>query len=203
MSRPGTAGFGPPARSSFPLWKTLVVIALVLELVVILFLIANRSDVEVSAQSERPSESPSIAQGGRFEELGSPYRFSYPKSWNLETEGSVTKLLSPGNEIAIAVGPAPPGDVLLASDRLIAGLTNRYDNARTKDRELTSVGGNLGLTVTGSAVNEFGVKVRFAVITFEGDGGGNFAITSFAAGADRDEADRALQEVIGDFEVLN
>jgi hypothetical protein len=188
------------------LWKGLVLVALLIELVVIVVLVGNRPDVVV-AEAEDPvsgssaAEDSSSSDGARFEDPDVPYSFAYPKGWEIESGDSVTKLLSPGNDIAIAVGPAPPGDVLVASDRLIEGVTERYSDAETKGRELTNVGGNLGLTVTGTAVNEFGVRLRFAIVTIEGTADNeNFAITSFAA-ADGKSPERAVQQVVDDFAI--
>lgn len=185
-------------RESFSIWKALVVIALVVELVVVIVLISGRSDVTTT---EPQAAAPTSDTGSRFEDGNAPYSFDYPEGWEIENEDSVTKLLSPGNDIAIAIGPAPSGDVLAASDQLVDGLAERYAEATTKSRELTRVGGNLGLTVAGTAVNEFGVKVRFAIVTVEGNEGENFAITSFAAPAAKNP-EGALQEVVDGFEIL-
>ena len=187
-------------RESFSIWKAFVVIALVVELVVVIVLISGRSDVTTTAP---PAAAPpsSSETGSRFEDGDAPYSFDYPDGWEIENEDAITKLLSPGNDIAIAIGPAPSGDVLAASDQLVDGVADRYADAVTKDRKLTRVGGNLGLTVSGTAVNEFGVKVRFAIVTVEGNEGDNFAITSFA-GPDAKNPDGALNEVIDGFEIL-
>jgi predicted Zn-dependent protease len=184
-------------REAFSIWKALVVIALVVELVVVIVLISGRSDVTTI---EPPAAAPSSETGSRFEDEDAPYSFDYPDGWEIENADAITKLLSPGNDIAIAIGPAPSGDVLAASDQLVDGLAERYADATTKSRELTRVGGNLGLTVAGTAVNEFGVKVRFAIVTVEGNEGNNFAITSFAAPAAKDP-EAALQEVVDGFEL--
>ena len=164
----------------------------------VIVLINGRSDVAPTTRP--PATAPSAETGSRFEDEDAPYSFDYPDGWEIENEDAITKLLSPGNNIAIAIGPAPSGDVLAASDQLVDGVAERYADAVTKDRELTRVGGNLGLTVTGTAVNEFGVKVRFAIVTVEGNEGDNFAITSFAA-PDVKNPDVALQEVIDGFEI--
>lgn len=187
-------------RESFSIWKALVVVALVVELVVVFVLIRGRSDNAPVADTSSP---PSVASqsGSRFEDAGVPYSFDYPDGWELENEESVTKLLSPGNDIAIAIGPAPSGDVLSASDQLVDGVSDRYTDAATESRELTRVGGNLGLTVAGTAVNEFGIKVRFSITTIEGSEGDNYAITSFAAPKAKN-ADGALDEVIDGFELV-
>ena len=182
---------------SFSIWKALVVVALVVEVIVVLVLISGRSDVTVSD----PESVAATSEDGRFEDADGQYSFDYPDDWEIDQEDAVTKLLSPGNDIAIAVGPAPPGDVLASSDQLVEGVSDRYAKAQTKSRELTRVGGNLGLTVTGTAVNEFGVRVRFAIVTVEGTNANNYAITSFAAGVEGDAADRALAQVVENFEI--
>jgi hypothetical protein len=187
-------------RESFSVWKALVVVALVVELVVVFVLIRGRSDNGATVAST-PSPA-SQSSEGRFEDAGVPYAFDYPKGWEVKNEDSVTKLLSPGNDIAIAIGPAPSGDVLSASDQLVDGVSDRYAEAVTESRELTRVGGNLGLTVAGTAVNEFGIKVRYSITTIEGSEGSNYAITSFAAPEAKD-AERALEEVLGGFEVAD
>ena len=187
-------------RESFSVWKALVVVALVVELVVVFVLIRGRSDNGATVASNSPSAE-SQSSEGRFEDAGVPYAFDYPDDWRIENEDSVTKLLSPGNDIAIAIGPAPAGDVLSASDQLVDGVSDRYSDAVTESRELTRVGGNLGLTVAGTAVNEFGIKVRFSITTIEGTESENYAITSFAAPGAKN-ADRALDEVIDGFELV-
>lgn len=191
---------GRSPREPLSLWKALIVVALLVELVVIVVLVRNRPEVVVTEDPSSVSSSAgSTPEGERFEDPDVPYSFAYPQGWKLETGDRVTKLLSPGNDIAIAVGPAPSGDVLVASDRLIEGVVARYSDAETKGRKLTSVGGNLGLTVTGSAVNEFGVRVRFAIVTIEGpEDDKNYAITSFAA-PDARNPERAVREITADF----
>lgn len=190
-------GRSKPSRGSFSIWKALILGALVIELIVIVVLISDRPEV---VPTERPIRA-SSDKAQRFEDPEVPYSFAYPKGWQLENDDMVTKLVSPGNNIAIAVGPAPSGDVLVLSDRLVEGITERYADARTKSRKLVSVGGNLGLTVSGTAINRFGVRVRFAIVTIEGtEGSNNYAITSFAA-ADVEDPERALQEVVDDFAI--
>lgn len=193
MNRPGW-----DRRESFSIWKALVVVALVVELVVVVILISGRSDNGTS--SEPTTAATRSGNQERFRDAGVPYSFDYPDGWEIENADSVTKLLSPGNDIAIAIGPAPSGDVLSASDQLVDGVADRYADAKTKSRELTRVGGNLGLSVAGTAVNEFGVKVHFAIVTIEGTGGDNFAITSFAA-PDAERPQQALQEVVAGFDI--
>ena len=162
----------------------------------IVALVRSRSDVTGTDVSSTASES-----DGTFEGSDAPYSFDLPEGWEVDNEDAVTKLLSPGNDIAIAIGPAPRGDVLSSSDRLVDGVADRYSDAITESRDLTRVGGNLGLTVAGTAVNEFGVKVRFSITTIEGSEDKNYAITSFSA-LDARGADRALKQVIQDFEIV-
>ena len=189
----------PPAsvKERMPAWKGLVIAALLVELVVIVVLVRDRGIEPVRSSDETTTS----AATERFDEPGAPYSFAYPDKWELENDGSVTKLLSPGNDIAIAVGPAPSGDVLASSDQLVEGVAARYTDAETKSRELTRVNGNLGVSVSGTAVNQFGVSVRFSIVTVEGENK-NYAITAFAAqDVEVDVAERALAEVVEDFEI--
>jgi predicted Zn-dependent protease len=186
------------SSGSFSIWKALVVVALVVEVIVVFVLIGGRS---VAPESDPGAEVAASSEAGRFADPGVPYSFDYPDGWEIENEEAVTKLLSPGNDIAIAVGPAPAGDVLSSSDQLVEGVSDRYSDAKTDSRELTRVGGNLGLAVTGTAVNEFGIPVRFAIVTIEGTKSANYAITSFAAGVSDQTADRVLQKVVDNFEL--
>lgn len=179
-----------------PAWKGLVIAALLVELVVIVVLVRDRGAVPPASRDAEVT----TAAGTRFDEPGVPYSFDYPDEWELDNDGAVTKLLAPGNDIAIAVGPAPSGDVLASSDQLVEGVAARYTDAETKIRELTRVNGNLGVSVSGIAVNRFGVSVRFSIVTVEGETK-NYAITAFAAGDTAEVADRALAEVVNDFEI--
>lgn len=188
------------ASSSF--WKGLLVAAIVVEMAVVVLLVAGRDSATTTSDSavNNAPGLPTTGTGSRFVHPRLGYSFDYPDGWTVERQAAVTKLVAPGNDMAIAVGPAPSGDVLASNDSLLAGLGDRYENIQADAPRLTRVGGELGLTVTGTAVNEVGVTVTFKIVTIEG-GERSYAITSFAAPSAVKDAKDALDIVVGGFEI--
>ena len=99
------------------------------------------------------------------------YLFSYPDSWDLYTSGETDDLVSPGEDIKVSFGVAPPGPLRQASNGVLGRLTDAYSNVElVSDRVERTEQGQRGLVTGATATDANGAFVRLMAIIIRGPG---------------------------------
>jgi hypothetical protein len=127
--------------------------------------------------TEETNEEPAPT-GEEFINDDGGYSFEHPPDWQVASDGSVSDVESPDNEAIVSFGIAPEGDLLVASDRLMALLRESYEGFELAEEDVQSFGNDLAMVRSGTAAsgNE---DLRFQTVVIK-TSEGNYAITSFA-----------------------
>jgi hypothetical protein len=110
---------------------------------------------------------------------GAGYSFTYPASWEMETDGAVSKVSSPGRRVVVSVGPGPDGTLRQTSDAFVASIDRQYEGVDISSRENLSLDGNPALLTGGTAVNERGTEMSVYAIAID-KAGGSYIVAGFS-----------------------
>lgn len=150
--------------------------------------------------SPSPSASALAYADTPYQDATLGYSFSYPKSWLVRANGSVTQLLNPNRQALVTFGRGPAGSLSKASDAYFASLRERYNDFDPSFTQVETIAGAVARVMVGQATNEDGKRLRFKGILIHGEDE-NFAVASFAALGISSSVQAALDEIIGSFEV--
>jgi uncharacterized membrane protein len=160
--------------------KTVLALVIIGELVAIAVLARNDTEPPSRGSGRARIETESD-DAGTYSNPAAGYSFDYPDSWKLEPDGTVTKISSPDGNTVISLGPGAGSDPLTASEKLTVRLENAYDSVDLSNREVVSVGDELGVVLEGKATNRSGARLRFRVAAVQGPDHG-WAVTGFTSG---------------------
>ena len=146
--------------------------------------------------SPSPSASAPAHADTPYENATLGYTLSYPGSWILRVNGSLTELLNPSRQALVSFGRGPAGSLSKASDAYFTSLRQRYDDFDPSFTEVEIISGAVARVMVGRATNENGKRLRFRVILIHGEDE-NLAIASFAALDVSSSVQAALDEIIG------
>jgi hypothetical protein len=140
--------------------------------------------------------------GGRsLENEAGGYSVTYPRAWEAITEGPVSKLVSPSEMVVISIGPGVSDSLSDESERSADLLERTYEEIRISEPRPLTIGTSSALEISGTAINDAGVRVRFRAIAIEGSGGNRFIMAFAATDAPADEAS-AINGVVSSFRPL-
>jgi hypothetical protein len=117
------------------------------------------------------------------------YSFALPTSWHVDHDGTVSKVTSPAQDVVVAIGTAPMGNVESLADDVVDRLGGIYSRVRVTSEETMTLGSDPAILIEGRAVNEAGADLYFYALTVKGKGQ-NFALTAFVS----PDAEAQLQE---------
>ena len=106
------------------------------------------------------------------------YSFGFPVGWKVVSEGSLSRITSPDRKVVISLGVAPAGSLAAASSEFLQLLRRDYNAVRFRDRDSVTINRARAARVTGNAVNQHDVAIRFTAVTLT-RGGRNFTIAAF------------------------
>jgi hypothetical protein len=128
------------------------------------------------------------------------YLFSYPDGWKLTRSGTSTTLVDPRSDLVMAFATAPSAPLEETTGRVLDGLTSPYRDVEivTRASQLTEQGQN-SLVLGGTAIDEAGNRIRFLVVTIEGQAR-NWSITvRYEPNADPTKSITAVEQIVGSF----
>jgi hypothetical protein len=186
---------------SFSWWKGLVVGLGVLELAALIYFGAIKNNAP-SSSTEVAATPTSEFDLQKFESPAAGFSFDRPRGWDVETAGRTVKVVDPKRRMALAVGPAPSGNVSNALDSLLVLLDSSYRDVRVTNRDVRILDADVAVSAMGSATNLGGEKMGFIVVTTEGTER-NYAITAFTAkDKTTDRTTRLVAAVVDSFQEL-
>jgi hypothetical protein len=115
---------------------------------------------------------------GRVDRSGG-YSFRYPDGWELQTEGAVSKVLSPDRRMVVSVGPGLDDSLRQTSDEFVALVERQYQGVNVSSGARVSVDGSPGLITSGTAINERGAEIRLFAIAMD-ESGRHYLVTGFS-----------------------
>ena len=187
-------------QASFTWWKALVVILGALEVATLIYfgVVKPNTHEPIEAVSTPTSEfqlKPYVSKDAGFS-------FDRPGGWDLTTSGRTVKVVDPKRRVALAVGPAPSGNVSDSLDSLLGLLDSSYHDVRVTNRDVRILDSDVAVSAAGQATNLGGEKMGFIVVTTEGDTQ-NYAITAFTA-KDKatDRTKRLVAAIVDSFEEI-
>ena len=128
----------------------------------------------------------------RYESTSAGFSFDRPRGWDVETSGRTVKVVDPKKRVALAVGPAPSGNVSDSLDSLLSLLDSSYHDVQVTNRDVRILDSDVAVSATGRATNLGGERMGFVVVTTEGEDR-NYAITAFTA---RDKASDRTKRLV-------
>jgi hypothetical protein len=108
------------------------------------------------------------------------YAVAVPRGLDVERAGAVLRLTSAQKDLVVVVGPAGPGRLAQAENRLLNRMREEYRRFSVLGTEPMRVDGRSARAAFGHAVNTAGTKVRFALVTVHA-GARNYSIAAYAA----------------------
>lgn len=192
----GRAGDSGGGRSFSNWWKGAVIAALLIEMVVVVVAIRNEPSPPPSSAVDHRSTGAEQAENLIVNEAGG-YSFAAPEGWKLDQDGSITRVESPDGETIVTIAEAPAGDVLGASDELLAAIEENYPSFRVNGRSVDRAAGALAIEVRGRVTNSSHAPLRFHLVVVEGQEQ-NLGITAFSRVNDvehRDETEDAIDSL--------
>ena len=128
------------------------------------------------------------------------YLFSYPDSWDLYTSGETDDLVSPGEDIKVSFGVAPPGPLRQASNGVLGRLTDAYSNVElVSDRVERTEQGQRGLVTGATATDANGAFVRLMAIIIRGPDQNRSITIRFSASSNPLHALSAIRQIVASF----
>lgn len=159
---------------------------------------APASSTEPSPEPERTEEPSRFATKLTVNREGE-YSFAHPPRWELVTDGSVSTVTSPNEDIVVTFGFGAPGDLGDASADLEDLIRSSYDVIDISQRGVAELAGARTVRFDGSARNIAGVIVGLDVFTIDGPGQENYAITVFSRHRVSGSSSAAIDEIISSF----
>lgn len=129
------------------------------------------------------------------------YSFGYPPRWDVVSDGSLTTLTSPKDDVIISIGYASRGGLASATTDLSELIRSTYEVLRMGPPRETTIGDALALVFKGRARNDDSAIVDFEVTTIQGSEGDNYALTVFSSSDADDSLDDVIDEVVGSFRI--
>jgi hypothetical protein len=130
------------------------------------------------------------------------YGFTYPRTWDLREDIRFTRLQSPNGRIVASFRLWEPGDLDVASSRLLDSLADDLGDLELIGMTRERIGGSRSIIVSGTTTNEAGRPVRFLAITIRGEPL-NYAISIFVPrGSDPTRVLPRLESIVSSFELL-
>lgn len=185
---------------SFTWWKSLVLFLAFVELATLAYFLVLKND---TARQLRATPSPiSEFNLEGYVNQSAGFSFDRPQGWDVTTAGRTVKVVDPKKQIALAVGPAPTGNVSDSLDTLLTLLDSNYHDVKVLDRNVRFLDNDVAVTASGQATNIEGKKMVFIVVTTEGDSQ-NYAIAAFTSrDKETGRTKRLVAEVVDSFEEL-
>ena len=100
-----------------------------------------------------------------FENEEGGYSFAHPPSWEVTTDGVVSKLVAPSRAVVVSFGPGSSNSLRREAIRSKELIEKTYDAVTFADPLELTIGSGPALEITGTATNDAGVRVDFRVIT--------------------------------------
>ncbi|MBI4259579.1 MAG: hypothetical protein HY658_03340 [Actinobacteria bacterium] len=176
-------------RLSSPLGRGLGAVIATAALAVVLAVVAGGDRIAVP-------DGPSLP---RFTNEAAGYSFAHPEGWTATSEGTASKLTSPGRDLIVSFGLAPAGTLEQVSRKAVAQLSRNYRDAQFFGSEREEIAGRPAFLVAGRGENAAGVPIRFMAIALGGPGGRHVIYVFSAEGADPAEVLPTVEGIVGSF----
>lgn len=126
----------------------------------------------VAEQVEGPG---AVAAGHVLNPVGG-FTFRVPEGWLLEETGPTTEIASPDGTVSISMTTAPAGALEEATSSFVGELLTAWSDAETEPARSRTVGALPALSVSGTATDQAGERIRFVSVVVH-SGQGNHAIS--------------------------
>jgi hypothetical protein len=121
--------------------------------------------------SFKPSVSKHSASTRYRNEVGN-YEFLAPQTWELRKHDSISKLVGPGHDFVVSLGPGPLGGLPRAYDEFVALADRTYGNVRLDKIDASCAAGDLSVWVQGRGTNAAAKPFDFLAVIIERPSGG-------------------------------
>jgi hypothetical protein len=123
-----------------------------------------------SPGSPRPSpEGPASSSLVVHENNAAGYSFMYPRAWDVERMGTISTVMSPGQDVVVSFGShMPRADLLQTARRLTTLVSRAYGAVRMGGPRMKAINGALAVLRRGRATNQAGEDLRFLVAAIHG-----------------------------------
>lgn len=154
-----------------------------------------------SSPDDEPTEDPALfATESQINSEGG-YSFDHPPSWEVVTDGTVSTVTSPKEDVVIRIGFAPQGTLADAATELSNLVRSSYEVLRMDPPRQATIGGASALVFGGRANNDDDTAMRFEITTVKGSEGENYAITIFSYPDLADRSELTIAEVVTSFTI--
>ena len=126
----------------------------------------------VAGRAEGPG---TVAAGHVLNRLGG-FTFRAPQGWLVDEAGPTTEIASPDGTVSISMTTAPDGALDEAAAAFVGDLVTTWSDAETEPARPRTVGALPALSVSGTAIDQAGERIRFVSVVVH-SGQGNHAIS--------------------------
>ncbi len=107
------------------------------------------------------------------------YEFLAPPTWKVREQGPISKLVGPGRDLVVSLGPGPAGGLPHAYDEFAELLGKTYGNVRFGKIDARCAAGDLSVWRHGKGTNAAAEPFEFLAVIIERSSGG--AVGAFGA----------------------
>lgn len=157
--------------------------------------------VASSSPDSEPTEDPAVFATDPQVNREGGYSFDHPPTWEVVTDGTVSTITSPKEDVVIRLGFAPQGSLPSAATELSNLVRSSYDVLRMGPPRQGTIGGASALVFGGRANNDDDTEMRFEVTTIKGPAKENYAITVFTYPDLGQRFELIIDEVIASFAI--
>lgn len=122
------------------------------------------------------AEGPEAAAAGHILNPVGGFTFRVPEGWLVEEDGPTTEVTSPDGTVSISMTTAPEGALDEATASFVGDLLAAWSDAETEPARSRTVGALPALSVSGTATDQAGERIRFVSVVVH-SGQGNHAIS--------------------------
>ena len=100
------------------------------------------------------------------------YEFLAPTAWKLRKQGPISKLIGPGRDFVVSLGPGPVGGLPRAYDEFVELLGKTYGNVRFGRIDARCAAGDVSVWRHGNGTNAAAAPFEFLAVIIERSSGG-------------------------------
>jgi hypothetical protein len=123
-----------------------------------------------SSSSKPEVTAPSVTARHR-NEAGS-YEFLTSPTWDLREQGPLSRLVGPGRDFVVSIGPGPTEGLPRAYDEFVELVHKTYGNVRLDKIDAGCAGGDLSVLLEGKGTNSAAAPFEFLAVIIERSSGG-------------------------------